>query len=577
MSRVVRVLPDEPAVDREFDYLLSDKVVESSECSEVKVGTVVRVDLRGRRVRGWITAVDVRPPEGLKLSAIKKVSSYGPPAAIVDLADWASRHWLGSRVHFLRTATHDRVVSSIPQNNKQKHAQSATNSLAKEAFSRGGAVVRTPPTSDDASVAIAAASQGRTLILAPTLARTQRLAVAMKRAGIEVALYPRDWRASAGGAVTIGTRSAAWAPISELDAVLVLDEHDEAYQQESAPTWHARDIALERARRDGARWVITSPTPSLEALTCGAPLLTPDRATERAGWPIVDLVDLRDEAPTAGSWCSDQLARSLRNHHRVVCVLNRKGRARFAYCDQCGELARSEASGKALGLDGDRLVHPVDGDDRPAICGACSSTKFRRVKLGVTGVSEELRHIAHRPVTEVNSSTETLPADGDLYVGTEAVFHRVDRADLVAFLDFDQELLAPRYRAAEEAMSLLAHAARLVGKREDGGRILIQTRMPQHPVVQAAVNADPGSLARAELEMPRQLKQPPEAHWAIVSGSAAKQFIDRVGNPDGLEIMNSNNERWRIRSNDRQHMVETLGSVERPTGRLRIEINPLRA
>jgi primosomal protein N' (replication factor Y) len=188
-----------------------------------------------------------------------------------------------------------------------------------------------------------------------------------------------------------------------------------------------------------------------------------------------------------------------------------------------------------------------------------------------------LTHIARRPVAEVDSTTESLPVDADLYVGTEAVFHRLDGADLVAFLDFDQEVLAPRYRAAEEAMSLLAQAARLVGRRENGGRILIQTRMPQHPVLQAAVNADPGSLARAELEIRRQLQQPPEAHWAIVSGSAAKEFIDRVGNPDGIEIMNSNNERWRIRSNDRQRMVEILGNIERPTGRLRIEINPLRA
>ena len=126
-------------------------------------------------------------------------------------------------------------------------------------------------------------------------------------------------------------------------------------------------------------------------------------------------------------------------------------------------------------------------------------------------------------------------------------------------------------------MSLIAQAARLVGRRENGGRILIQTRMPQHPVLQAAINADPGSLARSELEMRRQLQQPPEAHWAIVSGSAAKEFIERVGKPDGIEIMNSNNERWRIRSNDRQRMVDLLGDIERPTGRLRIEINPLRA
>ena len=577
MSRVVRVLPDEPAVDREFDYVLTDSVIESSECSEVRVGTVVRVDLRGRRVRGWITALDVRPQEGLKLREIKKISSYGPPASLVDLANWASGHWLGSRVHFLRTATHDRTVTAIPAGKSPDYTKFTTNNLAEEAFNRGGAVVRTPPTSDDVGIAIAAAAHGRTLILVPTVSRCQRLAVALKRAGVEVALYPTEWQDSAAGSVTIGTRSAAWAPIDPLDAVLVIDEHDQAYQQESAPTWHARDVVLERARRDGARWVITSPTPSLEALTCGAPLLTPDRRTERGGWPIIELVDLRSEAPTAGSWCSEYLARSLRSSRRTVCVVNRKGRARFAYCDHCGELARSEETGKALGLDGDRLVHPIDGDDRPAVCSACSSTKFRRVKLGVTGVSEELEHIARRPVTEVDASTERLPDGADLYVGTEAIFHRLDKAELVAFLDFDQEILAPRYRAVEEAMSLIVHAARLVGARENGGRILIQTRMPQHPVLQAAINADPGSVARTELEMRKQLRQPPESHWAVISGSSAAEFVERLGQRDGLEVMNANNTRWRVRSNDRELLLETLRNVERPTGRLRIEINPLRA
>ena len=187
----------------------------------------------------------MRPQEGLKLREIKKISSYGPPASLVDLANWASGHWLGSRVHFLRTATHDRTVTSIPAGKSPNYTKFTTNNLAEEAFNRGGAVVRTPPTSDDVGIAIAAAAHGRTLILVPTVSRCQRLAVALKRAGVEVALYPTEWQASAAGSVTIGTRSAAWAPIDPLDAVLVIDEHDQAYQQESAPTWHARDVVLE--------------------------------------------------------------------------------------------------------------------------------------------------------------------------------------------------------------------------------------------------------------------------------------------------------------------------------------------
>jgi len=577
VSRIVRVLPDEPAVDKEFDYLLSDAVVAASPDVPIRIGTLVRIDLRGRRVKGWITALDVLPPDGVTLSEVKKVSSVGPPADLVELATWASQQWLGSRVHFLRTATHSRIVSSVTPSAGRPIPATAPSNLATESFRRGGAVVRMPPASDDFSLAIAAASQGRALVLVPTLARAQRLALAMKRAGVDVALHPRDWGASAGGRTTIGTRSAAWAPITELDAVLVLDEQDQAYQSEAAPTWHARDVVLERAKRDGARWVIASPAPSLEALTCGAPLLTADRATERAGWPIVDLVDLRDEPPSAGSWCSQHLSRTLSTGRQVVCVLNRKGRARFAYCAQCGELARSEQTGKPLGLEGDRLVHPFDGDERPAVCSECSSTKFRRVKLGVAGVAQELERLSRRPVTEVTAATEALPNTADLYVGTEAVLHRVESADTVAFLDFDQELLAPRYRAGEEAMSLLIQAARLVGSRDKGGRVVVQTRIPQHPVLQAAVNADPGSLARTELEVRKQLRQPPEAHWAIISGASADQFIQRLGSPEGLEIRPANENRWRIRCDDRQELVDHLKNVDRPSGRLRIEINPLRA
>ncbi|MDP7068814.1 MAG: hypothetical protein QF637_14440, partial [Acidimicrobiales bacterium] len=189
----------------------------------------------------------------------------------------------------------------------------------------------------------------------------------------------------------------------------------------------------------------------------------------------------------------------------------------------------------------------------------------------------ELERLVRRPVIEVSSTTEALPIEADLYIGTEAVLHRVESADAVAFLDFDQELLAPRYRATEEAMTLLVQAARLVGSRDEGGRVLVQTRMPQHPVLQAAINADPGSLARTELKVRRELRQPPESHWAIISGAAANEFIRRLGSPNALEILASSENRWRVRCDDRQHLVDHLRSVDRPSGRLRIEINPLRA
>ena len=109
-SRVVRVLPDEPAIDREFDYLVPPDLAGAG---GIGVGTIVRVDLKGRRVRGWVTALDTDPPAGVELSPITKVTGIGPPASVIDLAAWAARRWLGPRPRFLRTATAERVVDRV--------------------------------------------------------------------------------------------------------------------------------------------------------------------------------------------------------------------------------------------------------------------------------------------------------------------------------------------------------------------------------------------------------------------------------------------------------------------------------
>src|SRR5205814_3068651 len=171
------------------------------------------------------------------------------------------------------------------------------------------------------------------------LAAASVLAGQLRDAGHRVALAPRDWaRAAAGGCVVVGSRAAAWAPAPGLASVVVVDEHDEAYQEERAPTWNARDVVVERARRSGAMWVLASPCPSLEALALG-PLETVSRAEERGGWPPVEVVDRRKEAPGLGLY-SERLVTVLREAGRVVCVLNRKGRAWLLARAACDELAR---------------------------------------------------------------------------------------------------------------------------------------------------------------------------------------------------------------------------------------------
>jgi primosomal protein N' (replication factor Y) len=161
-------------------------------------------------------------------------------------------------------------------------------------------------------------------------------------------------------------------------------------------------------------------------------------------------------------------------------------------------------------------------------------------------------------------------------VGTEAVLHRVPSADAVAFLDIDQELTAARYRAPEQALALLALGARLVRGREQHGRLQVQTRQPDHPVLEAAVHADPGRVAAVEAPLRRALGLPPYQAMALVSGPAAGDFIDRLGVPLGLRVDGPADGTWRLVSPSHQHLCDVLAAVERPAGRLRIEVDPLR-
>jgi primosomal protein N' (replication factor Y) len=364
--------------------------------------------------------------------------------------------------------------------------------------------------------------------------------------------------------------------VAALGAVLVLDEHDEVYKEERVPAWHARDVAIERARREGVPVVLASPVPTLDALLHGEPF-TVSRGEERAAWPIVDVIDMKRELP--GTQLSAKLVPLLRGTHElpIVCVLNRTGRARLLACQACGELVRCERHRVPLTQNDAGLFECPHGDElRPAVCAHCGSTSFRNLRQGVARVREELEALAGKPVVEVTGAHVLRDHHADVYVGTEAVLHQVERARAVVFLDFDQELLAPRYRAAEQAMTLAVRAARLVGSRDAGGRVLVQTRLPRHEVLDALTRADPGRFSHAEAERRRTLDLPPYRAQAVVSGSAAAEFIERLGQPRGVAVLGPSNGQWLVTAATHDVLCDALAAVERPGGRVRVDVDPLR-
>lgn len=574
--RVVGVLPDVPAIDKVFDY-----TVPAEMDGDVRVGTMVRVVLHGRRVGGWVVAERADPVEGRALRPLAKVTGWGPPPDVLPLAAWAARRWFGRRASLLGTASPPHVVRGLPA--PRSPSPPATTVLDPEIGALAAAslsgpghrLIRVPPSCDVFPVALAATQLGPALLLCPSNDDAARLAMRLRRAGVAVAVHPREWAAArAGGTSVVGARGAAWAPMPELAAVVVVDGHDEAYQEERAPTWHARDVAVERARRAGVPCVVLSPCPDLAMVGSAEDLVVTSRSTERAGWPMLDVIDRRADDPRTGLF-SERLADALRRHDRVVCVLNRKGRARLLACAVCGELARCERCHTAVVLDDDTLTCLACAATRPPLCASCGASRLKALRLGVTRVREELEGLTGREVGEVTGDTDEV-SDAPILVGTEAVLHRAGGADAVAFLDFDQELLAPRYRAGEQALGMLARAGRLVGGRKGGGRVLVQTRLPQHEVLDAALHGDPGRLAQPESLRRRALGFPPYCALALISGPVAPELVaslERVGN---VELLGPDDGRWLVRAADGRVLSEALAAAGRPPGRLRVEVDPLR-
>jgi primosomal protein N' (replication factor Y) (superfamily II helicase) len=553
--RTVRVVPDVVAVTRAFDYSVPDELD-----ALVRVGAIVRIGLHGRRVRGWVVDDNVEPEvDAATLRPVLTVMSAGPPEPVVALTAWAAHRYCGSRVALLRTASPPNLVppATVPPPRVEpvlpeswpaagSAAERDALELAAEVRDDAIATLRWPPLLDRRLlVAQLLARDGSSIVVVADASRGHSLVQYLNRAGARAVLVHSDlpaaertraWAAAtAGRIVVVGGRIAAFAPVPDLRGAIVVDDSDQALQEERTPTWHAREVLAERTRRAGARFAVVSAAPSVDAEVLAATVHSPSRAAEAAGWPRVEVVDRGEEPPGAGL-LSERLARALRDARDLgasaVCVLNRRGRVRLLACTTCKQLVRWDRDGVPVWdrtADTPAAIGTVPVP-RPDVCPHCGGTRLRVLRSGVTRVREELAALLPgTTVVEVDAATDStaLGAGGaDVFVGTEAVLQRVEvrrrRPVLVAFLDFDQELLAPRSRAAEQALWLVVRAARLVaGHDRSRTRVLLQTRTPGHDVVRAAVAGDPARVAEAERARRRALGFPPFGGLAEISGSAA--------------------------------------------------------
>ena len=527
--RIVRVVPNVSGVNKTFDYLVPESL------KNVKVGSIVRVELQGRRVDAWVIDEVVRP--GLiKFKDVISLLSEGPSEEVVQLSQWAAQRFCGPVRAVLSSASPSLRIKKLGTRHSgaaRKSGQRGVVAEAEELFDnqRGGVLVWPAPRLLR-PVLESGISRGRTLVVTPSVGFARTIAQALRREGLSVALMPDDWqRAAEGVDVVVGARSAVWASIPELKSIIVLDEHDERLQDERSPTWHSRDVAIERARALGIPCLLVSPLPTVSATHWAGSQAVRFVEPASGDWPSIEVVDpysdLGDEEKPQFGLLSSRLIEVLRDKSKtVVCILNTKGRSRLLSCKACKAIIRCENCDAAVIQNEEGILECNRcGAHRPATCQSCSSNALALLRKGVAKMRDEIEKAALRQVVELSAETTVAANAASLvYIGTEAALHRVSSADVVVFLDFDNELFAPTYRAGEQAWTLLIHATRLL-KGSSKALIVLQSQDASNTQYTDFVSPDPQLLIEREQKKREVMQLPPYAAMARVV------FADPTFNP----------------------------------------------
>ncbi len=393
--------------------------------------------------------------------------------------------------------------------------------------------------------------------------------------GVAPAQRRRVWEAVARGQarIVVGARSALFLPFADLRLIVVDEEHDGAYKQEDGFVYHARDLAVARAKIEGCPVVLASATPSLETLW--------NAQSGRYGWlklagrhglaqmPHVSLVDLRDSPPERGDWLSPPLksamAETLGRGEQSLLFLNRRGYAPLVLCRACGERLKAPDSDSWLVEHrySGRLVCHLTGYSipKPRRCPHCGAEdSLVSVGPGVERVAEEAaRLFPDARLAVFSSDTVSDAAAGraligamsageiDILIATQAAAkgHDFPGLTLVGVVDADLGLRGGDLRAAERTFQLLTQVSGRAGRRERPGTALIQTWSPDHPVMMALAAGDRDAFAAVELAERRAAGLPPFTRLAAVIASgpdlaALNAFCEAMAavapNAEGVEV-----------------------------------------
>jgi primosomal protein N' len=534
-------------LNKELTYIVPPELAD-----RVRIGSIVRVPLRNRRVRGWVVSieVDAAPEEGL--AQIAAVSGRGPvfDAGLLAMATALARRYVQPLSTFLSLFTPVRlgrrgelwreltILESSPGSRTlvrlapgKDPVERYAEAISKQLAGGRGAIVAVPEVREGSRVleALRARFPGD---------------AAMVHTGLDPAERSRAlWSVAEGNKrLVLGGRGALFAPAFSLGTIIVHQEHDPSFKHQQSPYYDAREAALQRAAVTGADLLFASGTPSLNPSYWSGfwEVVESDRPAERAAWPAVEVV----EPPRRGlpQRAIASLVEAARTGQRSLILL-----------------PRVEATLSGPGPE--ELVALVS-----KIVPSAQITRADRPGLG----------------DEPGALREALR--GDVVVATEAALAEVERAPVAVAIALGVEgyFRKPKGRAAEEAFAALWGLAGLVSGRKPKGRMIIETRNPEHHAIQAVVRGDYHFFARKELQSREAAGAPPfKTLIRVQTGpQPSSELIDDLRSLPGTAVLGpapggSLGTELLLKVDDLETILDALGTmVASSPQRVLVEVDP---
>lgn len=402
----------------------------------------------------------------------------------------------------------------------------------------------------------------------------------------------RHWQQIAQGRVqvVVGARSAVFAPVPQLGLIVIDEEHETTFKQDSTPRYHAREVARRRAELEGVPLILGSATPMLEswhrALTGKDELLQMTRRVEGLPMPPVHAIDVREDpickaGGALGRALQTAMQHALGQGGQVILFLNLRGYSPVLWCRKCGSGVKCPNCDVSLAWHKEReiaLCHVCGHQGPPpAACPNCQTPGIRYLGTGTQRLEQEVRvRFPKYPCLRMDSDSMRKPGSHDealesfrrgevkILLGTQMIAKGLDfpSVTLVGVVDADTVLHQPDLRASERTFQLISQVAGRTGRSARGGRVLVQTSCPTEPPIARALHHDYVGFAKAELENRRQMNAPPFLHLARVILRGPRE-LDVKAEAQRLA------DAFRARAKERSANVRILGPAPAPTSKLK--------